>query len=202
MQIQLDTLIEKIKKDGVLEAKRKAEEIIKQAQEQKDYIIKKAREEAETIIKEAGLKASRLKDNSQKAVAQAVRDTVLILKQRIKDLFDRILKEEIQRSLNEDLIARLILRIAESWGKDKQSDLQVSLSPQDKEGLEAFLLSKFKAELSSGINFKANPNINKGLYIGIKGEDFHYDFTDEAILEILKQYLRPFIVRIIEEEAG
>jgi vacuolar-type H+-ATPase subunit E/Vma4 len=66
--------------------------------------------------------------------------------------------------------------------------------------LEDLILSKFKSELGSGINFKIKPNINKGLYIGLKGEDFYYDFTDEAMLEILKEYLRPFITKIIDKK--
>ena len=62
------------------------------------------------------------------------------------------------------------------------------------------MLSKLKGRLKSGITFKVSPNISKGLYIGIKGENVYYDFTDEAILELLKEHLRPFIVKIIEKK--
>lgn len=199
MEMQLNSLIEKIKKEGIAEARVKSEEIIEQAEQKKTAIIKDAQETAETIVKEAENKAAKLKDNSQKAIAQAVRDVTLSLKEEIKNLFDAILKKEIQHSISDEFIAKLLLRIAENWSKDRKASLEVMVNQKDKKSLEKLMLSKFKSELSSGIIFRVNPNINKGLYIGIKGEEVYYDLTDEAILGILKEYLRPFIVKIIDQ---
>jgi len=202
MEVQLSSLIDKIKEEGISEANKRSEEIIKQTEQKKKAIIKEAEEKAAFIIKEAEEKAAKLKDNSQKAIIQAVRDANLSLKEEIKNLFEAILKKEIRHALSDDFIRELILRIVESWSKDRKEGFQVSLSQQDKEKLEALILSKVKGELALGITFKLNPNINKGLYISKKGESFHYDFTDEAILEILKEYLRPFIVKIIEKKGN
>lgn len=198
MEMQLNSLIEKIKKDGVAEARKKSGEIIEQAEEKKKAIIREAEEKAGVMIKEAEERIAKLKDNSQKAIVQAVRDVTLSLKEEIKKLFEGILKKQIQQALSDDFIRELILRILEAWPKDQGASFEIGLSQQDKEKLESLILSKLKTELASGITFRVNPNINKGLYIGIKGEDFYYDFTDEAILAILKEYLRPFIVKIID----
>lgn len=200
MQMQLNSLIEKIKEEGIREANKRSEEIIKQAEAKRKAIIEGAEEKAGFIIKEAGVQAGRLKDNSQKAIAQAVRDVTLSLKQEIKNLFETILKKEIQDNLSDDFIKELISRILESWPKDRGTSLEISLSNQDKQRLEKFILFKLKKELASGITFKVSPNINKGLYIGMKGGDFYYDFTDDAILEILREYLRPFIVKILDKK--
>lgn len=200
MEMRLDGLIEKIKEEGVQEAKRKFEKIILEAEEKKKTIIKEAEERAGIIIKEAQAQAAKLKDNSQKAIIQAVRDVTLSLKEEIKNLFDTTLKKEIQHTLSDDFIRELILKILEAWSKDRGAGFEISLSQQDKERLEKRILSKLKEELRRGITFRINPNINKGFRMGLKGEDFYYDFTDEAILEILKEYLRPFIVRIIDKK--
>ena len=200
MQMQLNSLIEKIKEEGIREANKRSEEIIKQAEAKRKAIIEGAEEKAGFIIKEAGVQAGRLKDNSQKAIAQAVRDVTLSLKQEIKNLFESILKKEIQDNLSDDFIKELISRILESWPKDRGTSFEISLSNQDKQRLEKFILFKLKKELASGITFKVSPNINKGLYIGMKGGDFYYDFTDDAILEILREYLRPFIVKILDKK--
>ncbi len=200
MQIQLNSLIEKIKKEGILEARKNSGEIIKQAEEKRTAIIKQAENEAGLIIKQAQEKADRLKDNSRKAVVQAVRDASLRLKEEVKNLFDAVLKKEIQLSLSDEVIKELVLRVAEAWLKHGESGLEISLNRQDADRLENFILSKLKTELASGVTFKINPGINKGLYISKKGDDFHYDFTDEVILEILKEYLRPFIVKIIDKK--
>lgn len=200
MEMQLNSLIEKIKKEGIQEAGKRSEEIIKQAEEKKKTIIKEAEEKSGLIVKEAEGKAAKLRDNAQKAITQAVRDATLSLKEEIKNLFESILKKEIKHTLSDDFVSELILKITKGWSKGKEAGFEISLSQQDKKRLEKLVLSKIKTDLASGITFKVNPNINKGLYISKKGEDFHYDFTDEAILEILKQYLRPFIVKIINRE--
>ncbi len=200
MEMELNSLIKKIKQEGIAESKKKSEEIIKQAEESKKAIIQEAEEEAGRIIKQAEAQVTKLKDNSHKAITQAVRDATLSLKQEIKNLFDTILKEEIQRALSDDFIQELILRITKALPKGKQAGIEISLSQQDKKRLEGVILSGLKKKFASGLTFKVNPNINKGLYIGIKDEGFYYDFTDQAILEILKEYLRPFIVKILEEK--
>lgn len=198
MEMQLSSLIEKIKKEGVEQARRNSEEILKEAQEKKKQVINNAEEKASLIIKEAEEKAAKLKDNSEKAIAQALRDAILSFKGEIKDILDNIIKREVQEALTDEFIADLIIKIAAAWTKDKKTALEIMVNQQDKKRLEELVLSKFKKELTSGITFKVNPNVSKGLYIGIKGEDVYYDLTDKAILEILKQYLRPFIIKIME----
>jgi V/A-type H+-transporting ATPase subunit E len=198
MEMRLDSLIEKIKEEGISEAKKSSEKIIQGAEERKRAIIQEAKERAGIIIKGAEERAGKLKDNSQKAITQAVRDVILSLKEQIKNLFDATLKREIQHTLSDGFIKELILRIAEVGFKDREAALEISLNQKDKERLEGLILSKLKEELKQGITFKANPNINKGFRIGLEGEDFFYDITDEAIQEILKEYLRPFILRIIK----
>jgi len=170
------------------------------AEARKQAIIQEAKAKAESIIKQAQEQADKLKDNSHKAVNQAVRDVTLSLKQEIKDLFDAILKREIQHTLSDAFIKDFILKIVEGLPKGKEAGLEISLSQQDKKRLENTILSGLKKEIASGITFKVSPNIDKGLYIGIKNENFHYDFTDQAILGILKEYLRPFIVKIIDQK--
>lgn len=198
MEMQLSNLIEKIKQEGIKEAEEKSQALIKQAEKEKEAIIKKAQDKAAALIKQAEQDAVRLRENARQAVSQAVRDSTLSLKEAVKGLFESALKKEIHRALEPDFVAGLILRLAESWSGEKEAVLEFSLSPEDKEKLQVLVFSRLKKDAAGGLSFKANPHIDKGLYIGIKGKDFHYDFSDEAILEVLKQYLRPFIAGIIE----
>ena len=200
MEMELNSLIEKIKRDGISEAKKQQEEILKEAQEAKRKIIKEAQDQAESILKSAKEQAYKLLDNSKEAIAQAVRDATLSLKDKIQNTFDAILKQEIEDSLTNEFISELIIKLAKDWQNKKETDIEVLVGQKDREKIKKLVLSRFKKQFSSKINFKVNPNINKGIYIGIKGEDVYYDFTDEAILEILKEYLRPFITEIIEKK--
>ncbi len=199
MEMQLSSLIDKIKQEGVKEASNKADEIITQAQTKEKTIIRQAQDKAKLIIQEAQAQAAKLKDNSEKAIAQAARDVVLSLKEEIKNLFTTVLKEEIQHNLSDDFICELISKIAMTWGNDAETGLDISLSPKDKDRLENLILSGAQKKLAKGIDFKASTFINKGLYVGKKGEDFYYDFSDEAMLGILKEHLRPFIAKLLQQ---
>ena len=201
MEMELNSLIEKIKTEGISTAKQASQDIISRAEEKSSAIINQAEEKAGLIIEHAKEEAGRLADNSQHAIRQAVRDATLSLKQEIKDLFDSLLKTKIQQALSDDqLVKELILKIAAVWSKDKTLELEILVSQHDQKRLEKLILSQLKNELKSGLTFKARANIDKGLYVGRKGEDFYYDFTDQSITEILKEYLRPFIVKILERQ--
>ena len=200
MEMQLDKLIEKIKQDGIEESNKQSQQILKQAEDKKEAIIKQAQMKADLILKEAKDETGKLKDNAHKAIDQAVRDAVLNSKEKIKSLFEAFLKKEIQQTLDQNFMRELIVKIAESWIKDKGAELEVSLSQQDKQKLEKLVIGGMQKELAKGLTFKVNSNVNKGLYISTKGEDFHYDFTDESISEILRQHLRPFIAKIIDRD--
>ena len=62
------------------------------------------------------------------------------------------------------------------------------------------VLNKLKKELGKGVTFKTSSHVNKGLYVGIKGEDVYYDFTDEALIDALKVYLSPFILEVLKQK--
>jgi len=200
MDVKLDSLIEKIKQDGIDKANKKKAEIIQSADKQAKEIIKEADKKADAILEKANEKANKLKGNTQSSLKQAARDTVLATKDQIRKLFNKILKEKISEELDSEFIKKLILKIGDKWSHKKDETLEVLISKDDIKKLLQLLSEEIKKQAKGSIEIKVNDSIGHGFRIGTKGQDLHYDFTDESILESLKEFLNPAIAAMLNSK--
>ena len=80
MDVQLQELIDKIKKDGVTAAEKEAAKIIADADKKAAAIIKNAEEQAEQIKKDAMAETKRMQKASDEAIVQAGRNMLISFK--------------------------------------------------------------------------------------------------------------------------
>jgi V/A-type H+-transporting ATPase subunit E len=196
MDVKLENLIEKIKKEGVESGRQVSEEMIKTAGQDADAIIKKAKKEAERIQKEAEKEARQFRENAELAVKQAARDSELLLKEKITELFDRLLKREVVQALTPDVMKELILKIISKWSGSTDTELLVS--EKDKKQLRDMVLKGLKKDLKDTVTIQASPDLAHGFRIGLKDENIYYDFSDESITEMLKMFLNPGIKELLD----
>lgn len=201
MEVKLENLIEKIKKEGVQEAKKESEEIIKKANEERAGIIEGARKEADKILGKAKEEAERFKKNADSAVKQAVRDVILLVREQLEGLCDSVLRKRVGETLDPEFIKDLVVRIVNTWSPGVAS-LEVVVNEKDKKRLEEILCSEVKKETKDCLLIKVNNDIEKGFRIGVKGENVYYDFTDQSILESLKVLLNPEIAKLVDIDNG
>jgi V/A-type H+-transporting ATPase subunit E len=197
MESKLEHLIEKIKSDGIAEAEKSAAEIIENARKEAEGIIKKARADAEQIIADARKEADKLKTNAESALKQASRDTVLVTKEKLLKLFDAAFKRELGSALSPEFVKDLIIKIVDSWGRDKQ--LEVLVSEKDLQQLQDLVFSQSRAQLKETVTIKVDKGISKGFRVGLKDSNVYYDFTDESIAEFLGEFLNPGIREILDK---
>ncbi len=197
MDMKLDGLIEKIKSEGVNEAKKKSNELINIAKEEALVIKKKAQEEAENIIKVAQGESDKLRANAESALKQSERDTILTIKEQLTNLFNNVFKIEISKTLSVDFLKQLILKMVENTAKGQ--DLNVLVTEQDIEKLKNLVLDQSKKSLTNNVTFKVDKGISSGFRIGLKGDDVYYDFTDQSISEFLREFLNPGINEILSK---
>lgn len=202
MDVKLESLIAKIKQDGIDEAKKTSQDIIKKARLEAELIVKEAEAKARSIEKQAKASAAKLKSNSEDSLKQASRDLILALKGELIALFDRILKGKTGEALNAEFMAGLITKIVDKWPVGKSVTWEVLVSKADREKIEKALIASLKSQAEATIEVKISKAIDKGFRIGIKGQDFHYDFTDQSILEALKEFLNPSLTAILDANNG
>jgi len=202
MDVKLESLIAKIKQDGIEEAQKAYKDIIKKAKLEAEAIVKEAKGMAKRIEEQAKASAAKLKSNSQDSLKQASRDLVLALKEELIALFDRILKNKAGEALSTEFMAGLITKIIGKWSPKDSITWEVLVSKADKERIEKALIVSLKNEAKTIIEVKVSKAIDKGFRIGIKGEDLHYDFTDQSILEALEEFLNPSLLTILDANNG
>lgn len=196
-EVKLDGLIEKIKREGVLAANQAAQEIETAAKEQAKEIIAAAEAEAQSILSRAKQESDKLKANAASALNQTARDFVLTVKEEITKVFDGILKQQVKEVLTPEFLKEIILKIVDKWSPSGQIPLDFMLSEQDHQQLTGLIVSHFKKKLSETIEIKPNSNFDQGFYIGLKGQDVYYDFSDESLLEIFKSFLKPSLAAML-----
>jgi len=201
MEVELGTIIEKIKKEGVGEAEKRSDEILSQAKRKAKEIVDAAEKEKGAIIDNGKKEAEKMKANGEESLRQASRDVLLGLKESIIGLFDTVLRGEVGDAFSADIIQKMILGLAEKFQKDGSSDVEVLLSDKDKKALEDALLAALKKKMSGGVTLKASPGVEKGFRIGKKGEESYYDFTDQAVAEAFKEFLNPRMKEILDAGA-
>jgi V/A-type H+-transporting ATPase subunit E len=200
MDVKLENLIEKIKADGVEQAKQMADEILMKAKKESESILQDSRNEAGKIIEKSQKEAAVFEEKSKLAIKQAARDTELLVKEKLTSLFDRVFKKEISKTLTPDFLQGLILQLTSKW--DNKTSFEIVLSEEDKSSLEKLLFSSLKNELKGNISIKISDNVSKGFHIRLEKEHLYYDFSDDSIADILKSFINPRLKEIIDERNG
>ena len=200
MDVQLQDLIEKIKKDGVEAADKSASEKIAQAKAEGEKIIANAKEEADKIIKAAKDETARMEKASEDAIRQAGRNLILSFRESVEKELSAIMTAETAKSYSPKLLENLIPEIVKAWTKNTDaSDVSVLLNEKDLKELEQNLGAALKDEISKGLTLKADNSIENGFRIGVKDGAAYYDFSAEAVADLFSAYLNPKVASIMKE---
>ena len=200
MDVKLDSLIEKIKKEGIDEAQHSADEILKEAKQKAAKIIDDAKKQAAREVEEGRKKIDQYKATADADLRQAARNAELLLKERIIALFDAVFKREAAKTLKPEVMKDIILTIVKSWAKD--ANAEVVLSSNQKKKLEEILFAGVKEDVKKSVTLKASADVTSGFRIGMKGSEVYYDFSDEAIAEVLKSLINPNLKAILDKDNG
>jgi V/A-type H+-transporting ATPase subunit E len=200
MEIQLQELIDKIKRDGIESASEEASHLKSQAEEEAKRIVTVARKEADDIIAKAKADAERTEKAGIAAVGQASRNVVLTFKTEIQGILDKIIARETASSLNDDVLKALLPDILKGWAGGKDA-LDLILSEAQLNKLSSYFNDKLAAELKNGLEIKAGRNLTAGFRIASKDGSAYYDFSAESVAELLSAYLNPRLAETLKDSA-
>lgn len=200
MEIQLKELIDQIKKDGVEAAETEADAILKNANEQAEKIIAEAKAEAEKILLNAKTENERMAKSSEDAIRQAGRNLLISFRESVARELNVILSENVDAVFSKENFAELIVKVIEGWSGNPEADgLQVILNSDDLNLLENAVLSKIKEKMLGGITLKANDNFDGGFRIAMGDNGAYYDYSTEAVVDMLSNYLSPKVTELLKE---
>ncbi|MBP7264164.1 MAG: V-type ATP synthase subunit E [Spirochaetia bacterium] len=197
MDIRVQELLDRIKHDGLESAEAEAGKIRAEAQAQAKGIVDAAKAEAKALVDAAKADAARAEEAGRAALAQASRDLVLAFRADIDKLLSSIVRTDTEKAMGADALARIIPTIVEQWAKDGRDDLSVLLPESDLAPVEAQLRSRLSDKLRSGVELKPIKGAKAGFRIGEKNGAAYYDFSADAVADMLSAYLNTRLAAIM-----
>lgn len=200
MEIQLQELIEQIRKDGVEAAETEAQSIINAAKAEAEKIVADAKAQADKILANAKAEKEQMVRSGEDAIRQAGRNLLLSFRESVARELKSIAGENVSAVYSSESLAQLIVNVVESWAQKPQAEeLTVILNSSDLEKLEGTLLSALKEKMQKGVTLKANDNFDGGFRIAIGNSGSYYDYSAEAVVDMLSNYLTPRVKELLKE---
>ena len=200
MEVQLQELIEQIKNDGVAAAETEAKTIVDAAKADAEKLIADAQAQADKILAAAKAETERMTKSSEDAIRQAGRNLLISFRESVSRELETIVGENVAAVYSSDAFAELIISIVENWAnKPDAEDIAVILNTQDLNKLEEILLSALKEKMLNGITLKANDNFDGGFRIAVNNGSAYYDYSTEAVVNMLSNYLNPKVTELLKE---
>ncbi len=200
MEIQLQELIEQIKKDGVDAAETQAEEILVSAKAEAEKIIADAKAQADKMIADAKAENAKTVKSGEDAIRQAGRNLLISFRESITRELKAIVGDNVNAVYSSDVFVKLIVNAVESWaGKPEADDISVILNSSDLEKLEEALLAELKAKIQGGVTLKANDSFDGGFRIAVNNGAVYYDYSAQAVTDMLSGYLSPRVTALLKE---
>jgi V/A-type H+-transporting ATPase subunit E len=197
MEVQLQELIDKIKKDGIESASGEAARIKRDAEAEAARIIAGAQKEAADIVSRGKTDAERSEKAGIAAVEQASRNLVLAFKGEIQGLLDKLTAEAVASAYLADVIKGILPDLIKNWAAKNTDSLAVLVSEADLKKLESALKPQLASALKGGVELKAGRNLDGGFHISERDGSAFYDFSAEAVAKLLSAYLNPRLAEIL-----
>ena len=215
----VDTLITRLREEGVNEGRTRAEEIVNDAETRAKWIVSQAQEEAERVIRNARDEAKRGRTAAEEAMQVAARDALLSVKADLTHQFarkvqrlvsDRVSKEEML----EKMILELVGRMREEVGEDQQAevilprdvvgvdDLRRNIEELKEGSLSHFVLAQTSDMVREGVRFGVSEDDQGGLRIALRNGEITLDMTDKAVADLLLAHLQPRFRALLEGIVG
>lgn len=209
----VQTLIERLRTEGVEAGRQEAEKIIAQARKQAEHLLREAQAEAERLIAQAQKTQAELENATREALALAVRDAKLRLRQELSAAFDRKLAELVRQALAPlPFLEQLILQVAGQVGRELPDGPVTLLLPPVSPELEAphqspepatpgtlthLALGVFRDMLREEVELRVGSGFAAGIRVEL-GEEVMLDLSDEALSQLLSAHLRPRFRLLLE----
>lgn len=203
MSDQVQHLIDRIKKDAVDAAERQSQEIVVQARTRAEAIVAEAQAKADATVVAAERQAEALVTRGTQSLQQAARDVLLQLGARFEDMALEILTQGAGDAMHADAVEKILLRLAETFGKNGIAEGQIHLviGEVDRARLTQFVLERLRQKLAQGVTVVVDPRLGKGFRLSYAGGSIHHDFSQEAVAHALAPLVRPQLAQIVLQAA-
>ncbi len=200
MEIQLQELLDQIKRDGVKAAQAEADAIISAANAEAERILASANEKADKAMQAAKAENERLVRSSEEAIRQAGRNLLISFRESVTHELDSIVGEKVKEAYSNDALCALIVSALEAFSKNAETDdISVLMNQKDLDRLQAEILGALKIKMQTGVTLSPSESFDGGFRISADGSNIYYDYSRDAVVDMLSAYLNPRVTALMKE---
>ncbi len=204
MAEELQSLLEKIQRDGIEKATAERDEIVKNANAEAAAILAAAKAEADKMRADAANDAEALKKRAESAIRQAARDILLELKSELQRRVAAITRSRMDAALSSEFIAGLVREIATAVLSDSakvsSGKLEVMVGSAKCEEVTKLLTASVGADLVEKMTIFPNAAAGRGLKVSVEGNEVFFDFSDAALSEMICDYAGSRISAVVNAQ--
>ena len=193
MELEIQDLVNSIKKDGLEKAQKEANQIIESAKANAAKILSDAKADAEVMLINAKKEISLLEQSAKATLAQASRNVSLELKQSILNQCNKILTNKISSDLDKKALTKMVEIVA----KSEIGDCKIVVDKKDSNSVAKEVVEELAKKMDKGIELSLGQSRSTGIKIESKDGSAYIDLTDEEFSLLLKPYISSSLSEII-----
>ena len=198
MEIQLQELIDKIKKEGLEAVQAEIAKLKQDAEQEAKNIVESANQQANKILTQAKDEAARIEKTSVAALEQASRNLLLSFQSEVQALLNKIVKEAVNSTYSADILKAVLPELLKNWAAKNAESLDILLSENQINQLDDSFKALLAQTLKKGVEIKPLKNLDFGFHIVEKDGSAFYDFSADAVANLLSSYLNPKLAGLLK----
>ena len=185
----LQSLLEKINRDGVEKADAEAKKIVAEAEAKAAAIVSEARAEAERTRTQAEKDAASYAAHAAETIKQGARDIVLGVEASVRSLLEKLLAKNVEAALADEKTAAAL---AAEAIRELAGPGEITCAPK--------LAAALRAQLAAKGTFTVAEDDSAGAGFSVKVDKGRVEssFTAEAISAELARRLRPDLAKLLK----
>jgi len=203
MPTNIESFVETLQAEGVDAGKKAAEKIKTEAREQGDQIIAQAKARAEQMIADAQTEAEKIKARMDSSLELATRDTLILLREKLGELLNALLKQQVDRELSNEKTLSSIMREVILAYSTPATDAETTAEIHVPQELQSRVLTEAIRELARALK---NRNIQTDVKANLDHAGFEYkiegstlEVSAESVAALLADMIDPQLQQILEK---
>ena len=203
MAEELQSLIDRIQKDGVERAEAEAGTILAKAKTQAAELVKAAEAQAAALLKKADADSQQFTERGARTLEQSARNVILATGQALAEVAKGLVGKAVGESLDTSTLKTLIGTLVTAFAAKGMAEghVEVLLNPADQQKLGAVFTEQLRKELGVGVELKPDERMKRGFTMRLSGGQVTVDCSQEAIAEAMTEFLRPKLAELVHQAA-
>jgi len=204
MAEDLQSLLDKIQKEGIDKATAEAERIVARASAKAEETRAAAEAAAADLRRSAEADATLFQQRAEQAVRQSARNVVLGVEKAVDDTLDRLFLRKTAAALTPEFLQPLIADVVRAYAStaEGREGVEVQLPAAQAAALADGILAAAQSEASAGgLAVRAADDLDSGFRVSLAGGRVEHDFSAEAIAAAMGRFLRPALAALLPAKA-